>query len=57
MLRIHGERHYFRFFQLGTPMKSTRAVNQILSANNSSSGVELRINKSHYLSRSFVFVV
>lgn len=40
-----------------TPMKSARAVNQILIASNSSSGVELQINKSHYFSRSFVFVV
>lgn len=54
---MHGERHYFRSFQLGTPMKSARAVNQILSVSNSSSGVELRINKSHYLSRSLAFVV
>lgn len=43
------------------PARNTYEINTcgkpILSASNSSSGVELRINKSHYLSRSFVFVV
>lgn len=47
----------FVLFQLGKPMKSARAVTQILSASNSSSGVEFRIYKSHYFTRSFVFVV